>query len=115
MATLAFFASQRKPRLSPRRSGEQQNAQLAKGWSSNPGKIRGIGLRLDDLIRDEIQNADVLAADITYANFNVFYEIGYAVAVGKPVIPTVDVAIEDSIQRIQRLRSVRYDGMGDLR
>src|SRR5712691_11837718 len=61
--------------------------------------MRGIGFRLDDLIRDEIQNADALVADITYANFNVFYEIGYAIAVGKPVIPTVNVAIEDSVQR----------------
>src|SRR5216683_6522857 len=66
-------------------------------------KVRTIGFKLDDLIRDQIRDADVLAADITYPNHNVFYEIGYAIAVGKPVIPTVNVAIERSIEGVQKL------------
>jgi hypothetical protein len=68
-------------------------------WES----ARIIGFKLDDLIRDKINEADVLAADITFPNHNVFYEIGYAIAVGKPVIPTVNVAIERSIDRIQKI------------
>ena len=66
-------------------------------------KVPIIGFKLDDLIRDQISDADVLIADITYPNCNVFYEIGYAIAVGKPVIPTVNVAIEKSIEGIQKL------------
>ncbi|WP_299208030.1 hypothetical protein [uncultured Tateyamaria sp.] len=48
---------------------------------------------MDDLIREEIQEADVLVADITYPNHNVLYELGYAMAAGKPVLPTVNTAI----------------------
>jgi len=66
-------------------------------------KMATIGFKLDDLIRDQIHKADVLIADITHPNPNVFYEIGYAAAVGKPVIPTVNVAIEKAIEEIQRL------------
>lgn len=62
-----------------------------------------LGFKLDDLIRDQINEADALIADITYPNYNVFYEIGYAIAVGKPVIPTVNIAIEKAVERIQRL------------
>jgi Cdc6-like AAA superfamily ATPase len=69
-----------------------------KPWS----KMQIIGFKLDELIRDHISEAAVLLADITYANANVYYEIGYAIAVGKPVIPLVNVAIDKSIQRIQR-------------
>ena len=36
-------------------------------------KCRLWALKLDDLIRDEIRNADLLIADVTYPNFNVFY------------------------------------------
>ncbi len=38
-------------------------------------KMQIVGLKLDDLIRDEIGNADFLIADVTYPNFNVFYEM----------------------------------------
>jgi hypothetical protein len=34
------------------------------------------GFKLDDLVRDQIREADVLLADITYPNHNVLYEIG---------------------------------------
>ena len=66
-------------------------------------KVRIIGFKLDDLIRQQIHDADVLAADITYPNHNVFYEIGYAIAAGKPVVPSVNVAIEKSIDGIQKI------------
>jgi hypothetical protein len=70
-----------------------------KPWES----VAIIGFKLDDLIRDQIHEANVLAADITYPNHNVFYEIGYAIAVGKPVIPTVNIAIDKAIERIQKI------------
>jgi len=62
-----------------------------------------IGFKLDDLIREQIHDADVLAADITYPNHNVFYEIGYAIAVGKSIIPTVDTAIKGAVAKIQKI------------
>lgn len=69
-----------------------------KAWQ----KMRIIGFKVDDLVRNHIDEAAVLIADITYPNSNVFYEIGFAIAAGKPVIPTVNIAIEKSVQRIQK-------------
>lgn len=66
-------------------------------WES----LRPFGFKLDNLIREKIAGADVLIADITYPNSNVFYEIGYAIGVGKPVVPTINVGIEKSVQRAQ--------------
>ena len=57
-------------------------------------KMKSVGLKLDDLIRDEIADADFLIADITFPNFNVYYEIGYAAAKGLPIIPTINTGVE---------------------
>ena len=65
--------------------------------------MRTVGFKIDDLIRERIKDADFLVADITYPNYNVLYEIGYAIAVGKPVIPTINVAIEKAVERTQRI------------
>jgi hypothetical protein len=62
-----------------------------------------IGFKVDDLIRDEIREVDALAADITYPNHNVLYEIGFAIAAGKPIIPTVNMAIEGAAKRVQQV------------
>lgn len=59
-----------------------------------------VGLKIDALIREEIDKADVLIADVTYPNFNVYYEMGYAAAKERPVLPTVNIAIEKSVQRL---------------
>lgn len=61
------------------------------------------GFKLDDLVRDQIKDADVLLADITYPNHNVLYEIGYAIALEKPVIPTLNIAIERAADRVRQL------------
>lgn len=62
-----------------------------------------VGFKLDQLIREQIQEADVLLADITYSNANVFYEIGYAAGVGKPIIPTVCTAVEKASSEINNI------------
>jgi hypothetical protein len=38
-------------------------------------KLKIIGLKLDNLIRDKLTSADVLLADITYPNFNVITKL----------------------------------------
>ncbi|WP_143159585.1 P-loop ATPase, Sll1717 family [Paracoccus solventivorans] len=62
-----------------------------------------LGFKLDNLVRENIDSADFLAGDITYPNHNVFYEMGYAMARGKPVLPTVNSAIKDAVESIRRL------------
>jgi hypothetical protein len=54
------------------------------------------GYRLDNLIREQIDTADFLLADVTIPNFNVYYEIGYCIGSGKPVVPTVDFSLKGS-------------------
>jgi nucleoside 2-deoxyribosyltransferase len=66
-------------------------------------RMRIIGFKVDDVVRTEIDKAAVVVADITYPNPNVLYEIGYAIARGKPVLPTVNVAIEKAVQHVQRV------------
>jgi hypothetical protein len=64
-------------------------------------KLPIIGLKVDNLIRERIAECDVLLADITYSNFNVYYEIGYAIALDKPVIPLINTSVNDAIRRAQ--------------
>lgn len=65
-------------------------------------KLNIVGFKLDNLIRDSIGDAEILVADVTYPNANVYYEIGYATAIGKPVLPTVNTAIAKAVQGVQR-------------
>ena len=99
-----FFAY---PDLSPSISdailGAVEGA-AAKSLRLEPWKLmRTIGFKLDDRVRARIRETDFLCADITYPNPNVFYEIGYAIALGKPVIPTVNTAIENAASRVQKI------------
>ncbi len=72
-----------------------------------------LGFKLDSLVRDSIQDADFLAADITIPNHNVFYEVGYALSLGKPVLPTVNTAIRsasDAVRRVGLFDTTGYAG-----
>ncbi len=62
-----------------------------------------IGLKIDHQIRDKLRESDVLIADITYPNFNVYYEIGYSIAHDKPVIPILNTSIRDAAKNIQQI------------
>jgi hypothetical protein len=63
--------------------------------------LGAVGLKLDKLIREKIAAIDFIAADITYPNFNVYYEIGYAIALGKPFVPTLNISIAKAAERVQ--------------
>jgi nucleoside 2-deoxyribosyltransferase len=47
--------------------------------------ILGPGMVISDITR-RLQEADVVIADISVENANVYYELGYAHALGKPAI-----------------------------
>lgn len=66
-------------------------------------EMKVLGLKIDEEIRSDIAKGDLLAADITYPNMNVFYEIGYAAALGKPVVPLVNLAVERAQRRVVEL------------
>jgi hypothetical protein len=76
-------------------------------------KLNILGLKLDDLIREKIAAADFLLADVTYPNFNVYYEIGYAVGNQKPFVPTVNYSVEKANDNVN-LTGI-FDTVGQLR
>jgi hypothetical protein len=72
-----------------------------------------VGLKLDRLIREKMLEADFLIADITFPNFNVYYEIGYTFGLRKPVIPTVHHAFMSASGNVY-LTGI-FDTIGQLR
>jgi hypothetical protein len=83
-------------------------------------KIDIIGLKIDNLIRERIAGSDFLIADITYPNFNVYYEIGYAVGQQKPLITSMNYAVEKAHANVNltgifdTLGQIRYQNSDDL-
>ena len=65
--------------------------------------MRVVGFRIDNEIREQIKNSGVLIADITYANANVYYEIGYAIAVGKHIVPMLNSGVEKAAFQINQI------------
>src|SRR5947207_12139103 len=52
------------------------------------------GQPLTTPIIEAITRSDVIAADITRLNFNVTYELGYALGTGKRALPIVNRALQ---------------------
>ena len=59
------------------------------------------GVHVPDEVRDSIRAVDVLICDITMPNLNVYYEIGFAVGLGKAIAPTVNTSFADAEAEIQ--------------
>ncbi len=70
------------------------------------------GRPLIDPIFENIEASDALIADVTYPNFNVFFEIGYAIGLGKKVLLTVNGGLKRDrslIASIGILDSIGYE------
>ena len=65
-----------------------------------------VGPIMDD-VHDQIGSADLIVADLTGRKPNVFYEVGYAAALGKPVIQIAQTS-SDLPFDIQHLRTFAY-------
>lgn len=72
--------------------------------------LENAGSSIPDSIREKINRTDLFAADITFANENVYYEIGYAIGSGKSII----VFIADFISNELRSHS-RYGLFDDIK
>lgn len=100
----AFIAYPSEPRLIPEAIRDAIDLSQTSRLRLLPWeRVPIIGLKLDDLIREKIAGCDVLLADITYPNFNVYYEIGYAIAHDTPIIPLVNTSITDAVKNAQRI------------
>lgn len=84
----------------PEEVERRQLAVTVRTWESNDIA----GYCLVDPILAEIDSAHFLLADITRLNFNVLYEIGYAIGRKKRVIPTKNRAIGKNfeVEKIER-------------
>lgn len=70
-------------------------------------------------VRAEIDGNDVFAADISVLNFNVYYEIGFAIGRGKPILLIRNKAVakpekEKGLALLDALGYVEYENSGDL-
>ena len=68
----------------------------------------GPGLIIADVIR-EIRNSEFVIAEITPANPNVYFEIGYAYAINKPTILLADSNLEKLPFDISGFRTLFYE------
>lgn len=59
-------------------------------------------------IQDSIANADLIVCDMSGQNPNVFYELGLAHAIGKPVILVCDT-LDDVPFDLRHIRIIAYD------
>src|ERR1019366_4211187 len=71
------------------------------------------GLKIDHLIREKIRDADFLVADITYPNFNVYYEIGFCIGSRKPFFVSVNSSVEKASENVNLTGF--FDTWGQLR
>jgi hypothetical protein len=67
-----------------------------------------------DLVEQRIRQADVVIADMSTRNPNVFYEIGYARAIGRPTVLLCRNTDEVPFD-LQSINYVKYGGIVDLR
>ena len=54
------------------------------------------GANIPDEIRSSIEQADTVVADITRANLNVYFEIGYAIGLGKTFLPVINTSFANA-------------------
>jgi len=64
---------------------------------------------LMEKIRDQVVASDVILGDITGSNPNVFYELGIAFTIGKPVIFLTQDPPESAPVDIRQFQFIRYD------
>lgn len=65
------------------------------------------GSYIPDKVRSSIEAAEVFACDITVSNANVYYEVGYAIGLGKRVAPLLNSSFAGAASELQK------DGMFD--
>jgi hypothetical protein len=122
MTKTAFFAYPAEPQF----LGDAIQEAILRVRSANDliitpwTKLNIIGLKLDNLIRERLAGADFILADVTYPNFNVYYEIGYAAGQQKPFVLTVNYAIEQASAHanltglFDTVGQLRYQNSGEL-
>jgi hypothetical protein len=66
------------------------------------------GAIIPDKIKQAIEKSKVVICDITLPNLNVYYEIGFAIGLGKTIAPVLNAAFANAAQNVQK------DGLFDI-
>lgn len=65
--------------------------------------------RIDQTVFHYLKNADLVVADVTEDNPNVFLELGYRMSVGKPYALLTEDSCDDLPFDIANLRAIKYN------
>lgn len=87
----------------------RQHLESVHGLQVERADHRVLTLPLLDKIRDRILEADVVLADMTGRNPNVFYELGLAHAFQKPVVLLTQDDVQDVPSDVRHFEFIRYD------
>ena len=87
----------------------QQYLQNKHGVHVERGDDRILTKPILEKVRDQILQANVIIADITHRNPNVFYELGLAHAAETPVILITQDPVEDAPVDVRHLEFIVYD------
>ena len=63
-------------------------------------------------VTENIARADIFACDLTYVNFNVMFELGYAIGISKRIWVSLNRAVADATNNFQRTYSSLLGGLG---
>lgn len=80
----------------------------------------GAGRLIDKNVLPCIEQSDGLICDITIPNNNVYFEIGYAIGLEKPIVPIINSSISTAGSYLRRLGildnvgQIRYENSDDL-
>lgn len=61
------------------------------------------GANIPDEVRDAIEKSEVVLADVTRPNLNVYYEIGYAIGLGKTIAPIINASFANATGSIRSI------------
>ncbi|MDE1570488.1 P-loop ATPase, Sll1717 family [Aquabacter sp. P-9] len=84
------------------------SAAAAKANGDTPDRIttwqemNPFGSFIPDKVRETIRNKQVFVFDVTKPNKNVYYEAGFAIGLGKPVAPVVNVSFAGASTDLQK-------------
>ena len=71
-------------------------------------QLQIFGAAIPDTVKSAIKKTDVLVCDITKANLNVYYEVGYCIGLAKSIAPVINVSFANATADIQK------DGLFDI-
>lgn len=66
-------------------------------------QLEPFGTFIADDVREAIEICDVMVADITKPNMNVYYELGFAIGQGKIIAPVINTAFKEATSSIREI------------